>query len=190
MPNESLPPQKPALPAGKLRLRGLLGGVGRSADSPNSHPPNGPILLCFFNCNLRFAAALYSQQCPRRGRICTLAAFRCRCRVPGRKPVGTPPSKGLNAHGIARRSSRERSRRASASVAGDQPRRLVAGVKGRRAAHGVCAICQSFIADMVGPDRCSDIKRGMLRRLAAVTVQAEMLEAKLAQLARRDAETL
>ena len=32
---------------------------------------------------------------------------------------------------------------------------------------------------MGGPDRCSDIKLGLLRRLAAVTVQAEMLEAKM-----------
>jgi hypothetical protein len=37
----------------------------------------------------------------------------------------------------------------------------------------------AYIVDMGGADQCSDIKLGLLRRLAAVTVQAEVLEAKM-----------
>src|SRR6266446_5918982 len=40
-------------------------------------------------------------------------------------------------------------------------------------------LVNSYIADMGGADQCSDIKLGLLRRLAAVTVQAEVLEAKM-----------
>jgi hypothetical protein len=40
-------------------------------------------------------------------------------------------------------------------------------------------LVNSYIADMGGADSCSDIKLGLLRRLAAVTVQAEVLEAKM-----------
>jgi hypothetical protein len=37
----------------------------------------------------------------------------------------------------------------------------------------------SFISDMGGLDRCSEIKLGLLRRLAAATVQAELLEGRM-----------
>ena len=37
----------------------------------------------------------------------------------------------------------------------------------------------AFINDMGGAGQCSDIKLGLLRRLAAVTVQAEVLEARM-----------
>jgi hypothetical protein len=40
-------------------------------------------------------------------------------------------------------------------------------------------LVSAFITDMGGADQCSDIKLGLLRRLAAVTVQAEVLEAKM-----------
>src|ERR1700745_1253770 len=40
-------------------------------------------------------------------------------------------------------------------------------------------LVNAFIADMGGLDRCSEIRLGLLRRLAATTVQAEMLEAAL-----------
>jgi hypothetical protein len=37
----------------------------------------------------------------------------------------------------------------------------------------------AFVADMGGLDQCSEIKLGLLRRLAAITVQAELLEAQM-----------
>jgi hypothetical protein len=37
----------------------------------------------------------------------------------------------------------------------------------------------AFIADMGGLDQCSEIKLGLLRRLAATTVQSELLEARM-----------
>jgi hypothetical protein len=40
-------------------------------------------------------------------------------------------------------------------------------------------LVRSYIADMGGLDRCSEIKLGLLRRLAATTVQAELLEARM-----------
>ena len=40
-------------------------------------------------------------------------------------------------------------------------------------------LVNSYIADMGGADQCSDIKLGLLRRLAAVTVQSELIEAKM-----------
>jgi hypothetical protein len=36
-----------------------------------------------------------------------------------------------------------------------------------------------YVTDMGGLDRCSEIKLGLLRRLAAATVQAELLEAHM-----------
>jgi hypothetical protein len=40
-------------------------------------------------------------------------------------------------------------------------------------------LVNAFIADMGGLDRCSEIRLGLPRRLAATTVQAEMLEAHM-----------
>jgi len=40
-------------------------------------------------------------------------------------------------------------------------------------------LVNSYIADMGGADQCSDIKLGLLRRLAAVTVQSELIEARM-----------
>lgn len=37
----------------------------------------------------------------------------------------------------------------------------------------------SLVSDMGGIEQCSEIKLGLLRRLAAATVQAELLEAKM-----------
>jgi hypothetical protein len=40
-------------------------------------------------------------------------------------------------------------------------------------------LVSAYIADMGGLDQCSEIKLGLLRRLAATTVQAELLEAQM-----------
>jgi hypothetical protein len=40
-------------------------------------------------------------------------------------------------------------------------------------------LVNAYVADMGGLDHCSEIKLGLLRRLAATTTQAEMLEAKM-----------
>jgi hypothetical protein len=40
-------------------------------------------------------------------------------------------------------------------------------------------LVNAFIADMGGLDCCSEIKLGLLRRLAATTVQSELLEARM-----------
>ena len=40
-------------------------------------------------------------------------------------------------------------------------------------------LVNAFVADMGGLDRCSEIRLGLVRRLAATTVQAEMLEARM-----------
>jgi hypothetical protein len=40
-------------------------------------------------------------------------------------------------------------------------------------------LVNSYIVDMGGLDCCSDIKLGLLRRLAAVTVQSELIEARM-----------
>jgi hypothetical protein len=40
-------------------------------------------------------------------------------------------------------------------------------------------LVNAYVADMGGLDRCSEIKLGLMRRLAATTVQAEMLEARM-----------
>jgi hypothetical protein len=40
-------------------------------------------------------------------------------------------------------------------------------------------LVNAFIVDMGGLENCSEIKLGLLRRLAAATVQAEQLEARM-----------
>jgi hypothetical protein len=55
---------------------------------------------------------------------------------------------------------------------------LLPGLDGRTgAARRFRDLVNSYIADMGGLDCCSEIRLGLLRRLAATTVQAEMLEA-------------
>jgi hypothetical protein len=57
---------------------------------------------------------------------------------------------------------------------------LLPGVKGTSsAARRFRDLVNAFVADMGGLDRCSEIRLGLLRRLAATTVQAEMLEARM-----------
>ena len=57
---------------------------------------------------------------------------------------------------------------------------LLPGLDGRTgAARRFRDLVNSYIADMGGLDRCSEIRLGLLRRLAATTVQAEMLEARM-----------
>ena len=57
---------------------------------------------------------------------------------------------------------------------------LLPGLDGRSAsARRFRDLVLSYVADMGGLDRCSEIKLGLLRRLAATTVQAELLEARM-----------
>lgn len=57
---------------------------------------------------------------------------------------------------------------------------LLPGVKGStKAARRFRDLVNGFLVDMGGADQCSDIKIGLLRRLAAVTVQAEVIEARM-----------
>src|SRR5215510_4101302 len=57
---------------------------------------------------------------------------------------------------------------------------LLPGLDGRSAtARRFRDLVNAFIADMGGLERCSEIRLGLLRRLAATTVQAELLEARM-----------
>jgi hypothetical protein len=57
---------------------------------------------------------------------------------------------------------------------------LLPGLDGRSsAARRFRDLVSAFITDMGGLDQCSDIKLGLLRRLAAVTVQSELIEARM-----------
>jgi hypothetical protein len=57
---------------------------------------------------------------------------------------------------------------------------LLPGLKGTsKHARRFRDLVNAFIADMGGADHCSDIKLGLLRRLAAVTVQSELIEARM-----------
>jgi hypothetical protein len=57
---------------------------------------------------------------------------------------------------------------------------LLPGVKGTSSsARRFRDLVNGFVVDMGGLDQCSDIKLGLLRRLAATTVQCELLEARM-----------
>ena len=57
---------------------------------------------------------------------------------------------------------------------------MLPGLDGRSAtARRFRDLVNAVVADMGGLDRCSEIKLGLLRRLAAATVQAELLEARM-----------
>ena len=57
---------------------------------------------------------------------------------------------------------------------------LLPGLDGRSAtARRFRDLVNAFVADMGGLDRCSEVRLGLVRRLAATTVQAEMLEARM-----------
>jgi hypothetical protein len=57
---------------------------------------------------------------------------------------------------------------------------LLPGLDGRSsAARRFRDLINAFVVDQGGLDRCSEIKLGLLRRLAATTVQAEILEARM-----------
>src|SRR5262245_23857775 len=59
-------------------------------------------------------------------------------------------------------------------------RGLLPGLKGTSsAARRFRDLVNAFAADMGGFDRCSEIKLNLLRRLASVVVQSEMLEARM-----------
>jgi hypothetical protein len=56
---------------------------------------------------------------------------------------------------------------------------LLPGLDGRTAAaRRYRDLVLAFIADMGGLDQCSEVRLGLLRRLAATTVQAELIEAR------------
>jgi hypothetical protein len=57
---------------------------------------------------------------------------------------------------------------------------LLPGVSGRTApARRFRDLVRAFLVDVGGLEQCSEIKLGLLRRLAATTVQAELLEARM-----------
>jgi hypothetical protein len=57
---------------------------------------------------------------------------------------------------------------------------MLPGLDGRSAtARRFRDLVNAFVADMGGLDRCSEVRLGLVRRLAATTVQAEMLEARM-----------
>ena len=57
---------------------------------------------------------------------------------------------------------------------------LLPGLDGRSAtARRYRDLVNAFVADMGGLECCSEIRLGLVRRLAATTVQAEMLEARM-----------
>jgi hypothetical protein len=57
---------------------------------------------------------------------------------------------------------------------------LLPGLDGRSAsARRFRDLVNAFVADMGGLDRCSEIKLGLVRRLAATTVAAEQLESRM-----------
>jgi hypothetical protein len=57
---------------------------------------------------------------------------------------------------------------------------LLPGLDGRSsAARRFRDLVSRFVVDMGGFDQCSEIKLGLLRRLAATTVQSELLEAQM-----------
>src|SRR5258707_15507634 len=59
-------------------------------------------------------------------------------------------------------------------------RELLPGLDGRTsAARRFRDLVSSYIADQGGLDRCSEVKLGLMRRLAAIVVQAEQLEARM-----------
>jgi hypothetical protein len=68
---------------------------------------------------------------------------------------------------------------------------LLPNLDGRRAeARRFRDLVLAFVADMGGLDCCSEIKLGLLRRLAAATVQAELLEARMVNGEQIDIPTL
>ena len=57
---------------------------------------------------------------------------------------------------------------------------MLPGLDGRSAtARRFRDLVNAFVADMGGLDRCSEVRLGLVRHLAATTVQAEMLEARM-----------
>jgi hypothetical protein len=57
---------------------------------------------------------------------------------------------------------------------------LLPGVKGTSStARRFRDLVNAFIADMGGADQCSEIKLNLLRRLASVVVQSELIEARM-----------
>src|SRR5262249_18049267 len=85
------------------------------------------------------------------------------------------PGSPADRTGIAPRSPRETAR---SRVTNHQD--LLPGLDGRSsAARRFRDLVSAFVADMGGLDQCSEIKLALLRRLAACTVQAELLEAKV-----------
>jgi uncharacterized membrane protein YccC len=59
-------------------------------------------------------------------------------------------------------------------------RDLLPGLDGRTsAARRFRDLVSRYIADQGGLDRCSEVKLGLMRRLAAIVVQAEQLEARM-----------
>jgi hypothetical protein len=86
-------------------------------------------------------------------------------------------------------SQRRRRQNGRPKAAGRSPQRsrisngtaLLPGIDGRSAAaRRYKDLVHAFVSDAGGADVCSEVKLGLIRRLASVTVQSEMLEAKMA----------
>jgi hypothetical protein len=90
----------------------------------------------------------------------------------------------LNASEVASRMSADRSaivrRKGPEKSRISNHQDLLPGLDGRSsAARRFRDLVGSYLVDMGGLDQCSEIKLGLLRRLAATTVQCELLEAQM-----------
>ena len=97
--------------------------------------------------------------------------------VPGKKPDSSPIV-GRKKPDRKRRSAARRHKHGRSRLTNH--RDLLPALDGRSsAARRFRDLVGAYIADMGGLDLCSEVKLGLLRRLAACTVRAEMLEAGL-----------
>jgi hypothetical protein len=88
----------------------------------------------------------------------------------------TPPAE--RPAGFGENASNERAKSVRSRVSNHAD--LLPGLDGRSsAARRFRDLVSAFVTDMGGLDQCSEIKLGLLRRLAATTVQAEFLEARM-----------
>jgi hypothetical protein len=97
--------------------------------------------------------------------------------VPAKKPDSSR-TVGGNKPVRKRRSAARRHKHGRSRLTNHQD--LLPALDGRSsAARRFRDLVGAYIADMGGLDLCSEVKLGLLRRLAACTVRAEMLEAEL-----------
>ena len=96
----------------------------------------------------------------------------------GRNKLDSSPIVGRKKPDRKRRSAARRHKHGRSRLTNH--RDLLPALDGRSsAARRFRDLVGAYIADMGGLDLCSEVKLGLLRRLAACTVRAEMLEAEL-----------